>query len=470
MEPVTVLAAAAILGYGFDEETLERGLERGPAVIAADCGSTDQGPCDLGSGSLHMSREAYRRDLSLMLNGARRTGAPVVVGTAGGAGTDAQVDVLVDIVLRLAAESGHALKVAAIYSELSPDWLLERLAQGRVRSLDPGAGPLSEEAVARSVHAVAMMGPEPIQQAIADGADVVIAGRSSDTAIFAAVPLMRGAGAGPSWHAGKILECGAASAVPSSGGDGMMAHVGEDSFVVEAPNPRRRCTPLSVAAHALYENPDPYLLYEPPGALETSACRYEDLGDGRVRVSGSAFRPAQDYTVRLEGAEFVGYRSFSIAGIRDTRLIAQLDDYMERVEAIVREKVESVHPELGRDDFALDFRAYGRDGVMGPAEPQRDRLGHEVGLLLSAIAPEQRQAASILGILRAMTVHTDFPGQDGLCSNLAFPMSPSDFDAGPVYRFNMRHVVELEDPLECVRTRWITAGSAEAVAEVAVTA
>ena len=37
-----------------------------------------------------------------------------------------------------------------------------------------------------------MMGPEPFQKALEDGADVVIAGRASDAAIYAAIPLMQG--------------------------------------------------------------------------------------------------------------------------------------------------------------------------------------------------------------------------------------------------------------------------------------
>jgi hypothetical protein len=35
-----------------------------------------------------------------------------------------------------------------------------------------------------------MMGVEPIQQALRSGAQIVVAGRSSDTSIFAALPLL----------------------------------------------------------------------------------------------------------------------------------------------------------------------------------------------------------------------------------------------------------------------------------------
>jgi len=40
-------------------------------------------------------------------------------------------------------------------------------------------------------------------------ADIVLGGRTTDTAVLAAVPVLRGAGAGAAWHAAKIAECGA---------------------------------------------------------------------------------------------------------------------------------------------------------------------------------------------------------------------------------------------------------------------
>ena len=44
--------------------------------------------------------------------------------------------------------------------------------------------------------------------ALAAGADIVLGGRTTDTAVLAAVPLMRGADVAAAWHAAKIAECG----------------------------------------------------------------------------------------------------------------------------------------------------------------------------------------------------------------------------------------------------------------------
>jgi hypothetical protein len=63
-----------------------------------------------------------------------------------------------------------------------------------------------------------------------------------------------------------------------------------------------RCTPLSIAAHSLYENGDPYLHTECSGILDLTECTYEQVDDISVRVRGSAFRE-KPFTVKLEGAE-----------------------------------------------------------------------------------------------------------------------------------------------------------------------
>ena len=94
-----------------------------------------------------------------------------------------------------------------IYSEQSLADLKARNAGGLVTPLPP-AGPLSDESLDACNHIVALLGPEPYMAAIAAGADIVLGGRTTDTAVLAAVPLMRGADVAAAWHAAKIAECG----------------------------------------------------------------------------------------------------------------------------------------------------------------------------------------------------------------------------------------------------------------------
>jgi Acyclic terpene utilisation family protein AtuA len=84
------------------------------------------------------------------------------------------------------------------------------LREGRIKPLKP-APSFDEVVIDRAERIVGMMGAEPYLRALDQGAEVVLAGRSSDTAIFADIPMRAGIPAGIAWHAAKILECGAAS-------------------------------------------------------------------------------------------------------------------------------------------------------------------------------------------------------------------------------------------------------------------
>jgi hypothetical protein len=226
----------------------------------------------------------------------------------------------------------------------------------------------------------------------------------------------------------------------------LLVTVREDGVECEAMNPIRRCTPLSIANHSLHENSSPIHHIEPGGMLDTSDCRFDALTDRAVRISGMRWTPASQYTVKLEGVEMAGYRSISICGTRDPLLIARLPLFLEEVRGIVQEKAQAFG--AAPESYTLTIRTYGLDGVMGAREPVRDVAGHEVGFVIEVIADTQEIAAAVLGIARTNMLHTDFPGR--LCreGNMAFPFSPSDIPVGPVYRFSIYHVLELDDPRE----------------------
>jgi Acyclic terpene utilisation family protein AtuA len=284
---------------------------------------------------------------------------------------------------------------------------------------------------------------------------MVIAGRCSDVAIYAALPVMQGIPKHVAFHAGKILECGAASVAQRLYADCMSAELDENGFTVEPPNPELRCTPQSVAAHTLYENADPYMLVEPGGRLDTTAARYEAVSDRAVRVTGGQFVAAEKYTVRIEGAALAGYRSIVIAGIRDPLIIRQLDQFLSSLHSAVERKIaDNLSPPPGA--YTLNFRVYGRDGTMGPLEPNPRPEGHEVGLIIDVVASSQELASDILPLVWHSGLHHPIPEYQGLISNFAFPFSPPGVDVGPVYRFCVNHVWELDDPCAPFRTTWET--------------
>jgi hypothetical protein len=446
VDEIRILAPTGVCGSGFVESSFEKALAQKPHVIGCDGGSTDPGPAYLGSGRTAFPRDAIRRDLRLMLLGARRLKVPLLLGSAGTGGNDAHLESVHQLVREIAAAEGLSFKLALIHAEQDKDYLKKRLREGRISPLSP-APPFDDGTIERSEHIVGMMGAEPFMRALEAGAEVVIAGRASDTAIFAAAPLMRGFPEGLAWHAAKILECGAASVVMRKTPDCMFAWLRKDHFVVEAPDPDLRCTPQSIASHSLYENADPFRLVECSGTLDLTHSRYEALTGRSVKVSGSEFIVAQRYTVKLEGAEKAGYQSILIGSIRDPYIIRQIDDWTARLEEKIHSRVRMVYGErLKREDYLLFIRVYGKNGTMGALEPVKEIRSHELCLSFEVTAPTQEIASTIASIIRHQALHLPIPEWSGLITAIACPYN--HLDRGAVYRFNINHVVEPDDPCE----------------------
>ncbi|MBI5068272.1 MAG: acyclic terpene utilization AtuA family protein [Deltaproteobacteria bacterium] len=442
-----VLSPTAILGYGFPAASFERGLSLRPDVIAVDAGSTDPGPHYLGAGKSFTSRKAVKRDLAHMLRAGRALGIPVLVGSAGGAGAAPHLAWSEEIVLEIAREEGLRFRMAVIPADVPAARVVEGLRRGRVTPM-ACAPPLTEADVTGSAHLVAQMGHEPILEALAGGAEVVLCGRAYDPAPFAAPALRAGFDPGLALHMGKILECAAIAATPGSGSDCVLATLREDCFELQALSDVRRFTALSAAAHSLYEKSDPYELPGPGGTLDLRATRYQELPGGRVRVSGTRLAPTP-YAVKLEGARRIGCRAISIAGVRDPILIGQVEQVLETVRAQV---VEST----GTSARVL-FHVYGKNGVMGPLEP-RQEPAHELGIVIEAVHPEQAEADTVCSLVRSTLLHFGYPGRISTAGNLALLYSPSDISCGEVYEFSVYHLLRVDDPVELFPVRYLEVG------------
>jgi hypothetical protein len=447
MDELRILSPTAILGYGFPPESLAEGMAKEPHAIAVDAGSTDAGPHFLGiqpgegGGGLAQFARTMDADLRPLLKAAVEAGIPLIIGSAGGAGGNLHLAGIAYLIRAIAKQEGLKFRLALIQAEIEKSLVKEKLQQGKVAPLGP-VPELSADDVDRSVRIVAQMGVEPFVRALQDGAQVIVAGRASDPGMFAALPILDEMDKGLSIHMGKILECGAIAAEPGSGGDVVLGTIRRDHFLVEPMNPERRCTVKSVAAHSLYEAADPWHLNEPGGTVDLREVSFAQETDRRVRVSGSKFVKDTVYRVKLEGAELVGYRTICIAGVRDPAALAHLDEILDAARA----RTADQFGELDGGRWELHFRVYGRDGVMGPLEPER-APAHEVGLLIEAVASTQEQAASICMFAHAQILHYGFPGRMSTAGNLAFPFSPQDISAGAVHRFNIYHLMEVDDPL-----------------------
>ncbi|MDD2234314.1 MAG: acyclic terpene utilization AtuA family protein [Desulfitobacteriaceae bacterium] len=445
---IVVLSATAILGYGFPVESFEEGLSRKPDVLAVDAGSTDPGPYYLGAGVSFTDRRAVKRDLALILKAGCSRKIPVIVGTAGGSGADIHLEWCLEIVREIALEEGLRFKLAVIRAEIKKPLLREKLAAGKIVPLSPG-GQLDSESLEAATRVVGQMGIEPFITALQGGAEVIIAGRAYDPAVFAAYPIWQGFDPGLSLHMGKILECASIASLPGSGSDCMLGTLMADRFELEPLNPVRRCTTTSVAAHTLYEKTNPYTLPGPGGVLDLQQTTFEEINERVVRVKGSRFIPARDYSIKIEGARLVGYRTVSIAGARDPVFIAKVREIINGV----RERVTDNFQEL-TGKYKLLFRLYGLNGVMGELEPIKKPQPHELGIIIETVAETQELADTICSFTRSTMLHYGFEGRLATAGNLAFPYSPSDFKAGEVYQFAVHHLVLVDDPQELFPVSW----------------
>lgn len=442
-EAVRVLVPTGMIGAGFSQESVDRGLALGADVIAVDGGSTDSGPHYLGSGTPKTAAAAVARDLRILLRAAASAGIPLIVGSCGTCGVDAGVDWIAGMAAEILAVDGLDLRVATIYSEQDPS-TLDAAASAPL----PPHGPLDPDVLRECTHVVGLMGAEPIAAALAAGADVVLAGRATDTALAAAVPLMRGMPAGPAWHAAKIVECGGQCTTNPRAG-GVLATIDRTGFTIEPLDPAAACTPMSVAAHMLYETADPYRMREPAGTLDVSQAIYRALDERTVRVEGSAFEPADQYTIKLEGARRTGFQTMSFTGIRDPHILERIEDWAALLEKVLVDRVSQTLGLALGGDYDIDIRLYGHNAVLGALDPA---VGppREVGVMLLVQAPDQATATAVAKIANPLMLHLPTADMAHLPS-LAFPTSPAETERGAVYEFVLNHVVAPEDPLALFR-------------------
>ena len=435
-----ILIPSGALGLGYDRDALMRGIELNPDLIAIDGGSTDSGPHYLGTGTSKYSRSSIKSEWRELMQARAIANVPLVIGTAGTCGADDAVDWLLDITREIATETDQNVTVAILKSGQRVDRVINALDQGRIKPLEPVID-IDHSVLQSCTNIVALAGAEQIQAALNTGADIVIAGRATDTATIAALPLARGCHTGGAWHGAKIGECGAlATTNPSSGT--IMITFDAHGFTVEPMGQTARATPYTVSAHMLYENSNPLQLYEPGGYLDVTGAIYTALDDRRVRVTGSTWVPGDTYTVKLEGARCGGYQCVSLALIRQARYVQNIDTWTAAVEENCRQKAQE---RIG-GDFTLELRIIGLNATLG-AQDLNAQIGSEVGVLGIVTAPSEMVAKEVAKMLNPYLLHLPLT-EDEEMPTFAFPFSPNEMNRGEIYEFCLNHVMELGDPMQ----------------------
>jgi hypothetical protein len=437
---IRILSPCGILGYGFPEESFLRAFDYEIHGIVVDAGSTDAGPHKLGAGVAIVSRRATKRDLEIIIKNGIQRKIPIIIGSAGGAGAKPHVEWTLDIIKEILKEQKLRAKISVIWSDFSKEEIIKANKMGKIKPLTPNVPELTEEMIMQSENIVAQMGHEPIVEALANESDIIVCGRAYDPSPFAAIGIYHKKDPGLAYHLGKILECGALCAEPGTTKDSILGTLYEDSFTVQALNPRRICSVTSVSAHTFYEKDHPFILHGPGSYLDLSQCEFKDLGEGIVEVKNSKLVKNDKYYIKLEGARKIAYRTFVIAGIRDPILISNI----EEIERKVKEQVRQYYVDVSEKDYSINFYNYGINAVLGEREPETFR-GHEIGVLFEVIASSQELANSICSTVRSTFLHFDFELRKSTAGNLAFPFAPSDVEFGPVYEFSIYHLMEINE-------------------------
>jgi Acyclic terpene utilisation family protein AtuA len=250
------------------------------------------------------------------------------------------------------------------------------LARGHaLRNLDTGR-PLYDVRD-RVLAANAYLGAGPIVAALAQGADIVITGRVTDTGLTLA-PMMHAFAWPPdAWDllaagtvAGHVIECGA----QASGGNCLvdweripdLANVGypiveahpDGGFeITKHPGTGGRITVAGVTEQLLYELGDPTEYITPDCIADFTTIQLAPAGRDRVRVSGIRGRAATDQ-LKVSVAYFYGYKAVGT-------LVYAWPDALQKAEAadrVLRERLQ----DLGLRFEAIRTEYVGADATHGP--------------------------------------------------------------------------------------------------------
>ena len=418
------------------------GLEEKPEAIIADAGSCDVGPCSLGSGTAASPEQWQRFDLEHMLRGARKAGIPMIISSCNDTGTNEGVDKFAAIIKDLATNHDFApFKLACIRSTIDKTFVETALKGGSpIRGL-AGRPDLTPEILDGTNALVPVMGAEPFVEALTMGADVILSSRSSDCCPFAGFAMYKGIPKDVAYYWGKVLECASFACEPYMAKESVLGVACEDRVWVKAVHPGQRCTPTSLASHAMYERNDPYREAVAGGEIDMGQLVYRQLDEKTTEVTGMKFKTSPEYWIKLEGAGKVGERCYAIVGVRDPHTIANID----KAVGWSQMKVEERYGRIG-GTYQLYFHLYGKNAVLGELEPVREIRSHELGIVAEVIADTEALAKEIV-TLAVRGIFYARLNTKGTAGGAAF-LTEDPLVGSAAYQWTVNHIMRIDDPLK----------------------
>jgi hypothetical protein len=291
------------------------------------------------------------------------------------------------------------LKVAVVLGDDVFPRLDEFLAKGyEMRDMDTN-GPLSQIRQ-QILSANAYIGAFPLAEALATGADVVVAGRSTDTALTLA-PMVHTFGWKPDDYdklaagtiAGHIIECGAQCTGGNCQVDWQtipnMADIGypiveaepDGSFAVT----KHRQTGGRVNTHVvkeqlLYELGDPKNYITPDCTADFTTIRLEDAGPDRVRVNGIRGGPRPP-SLKLSISYTAGWKATGTLVYSWPQALAKA----QAADRVVRERLQ----QLGLSFEEIYTEYFGVNACLGSAAPPNPDPS-EVQVRIGVRGPERK--------------------------------------------------------------------------------
>ena len=329
-----------------------------------------------------------------------------MITNAGGANPEAAGDEVVKVAEELGLEG---MKVGIVTGDNLIDQLDKIRDKGwKFKNLDTGEEDF-DRVRDRIVAANAYIGADSIIECLEQGADMVVAGRVSDNAMYVG-PLMYEMGwdfsskytdlVAAAITVGHIIEC---SVMCCGGGSNLWKVVKNswkpgfpiaefyengDAVITKVEGSGGLCCEWTVKEHLVYEVQDPNNYLMPDGVADFTSIKLDEIGKSQVKVTGARGKPRPD-TLKV----CIGYQDGFIG---EGHIFFSWPDAMakaKRAEQWIRERIKYLGLQL--EELRIDY--FGDNILHGEVAPQpsEDIDWNEMGLRVVARTRTRDEADAI---------------------------------------------------------------------------
>ncbi|EKN66961.1 hypothetical protein BABA_13772 [Neobacillus bataviensis LMG 21833] len=323
-----------------------------------------------------------------------------------------------DEVLRVARELGiSGIKVGVVTGDDIYPRLDELINKG-IYLNNSDTGDLIEKIREKLLFANVYLGAQGIVQALQEGADIVITGRTTDTAQFLAPIIYEFDWGKEEWDKlasgivlGHLMECSGQVTGGNFSGDWWnvkdlhkigypIAEVSEDgSFILtKSEDAGGRVSVDTVKEQFLYEIHDPSNYITPDVVADFTTVTLEQVGENRVKVQGAKGRPAPETLKALMGYED-GYMGQGMIGYSWPQALTKARAANE----IIRAQIE----ELGIEASEINTEYLGYNALHRTlaVEPPNEDLINEIFLRITIKTESKSEAAKLAPLFPPLTVN-----------------------------------------------------------------